>query len=352
METDRDPEFIGTITALYREELGRDPDPVMLDVYLRFFRAGHTGGELRQILHDSAEGVAHREQPIAPVPIVVPPRSTSLHLEVQGTNFVDEAGARRVWCGTDQFVAYRQFLDGVDLDPLFTESRELGFDMWRVFMMGSERENHILELSPAEDRYYGQVRAFADLVNAHGLVLLATVFVDAQNVMAAVNDQRIHWSVMAEKLRGTATLLSGGNQFPKNGWDPSELTDPGMIWSRGSSTADPDPFVPKPNGASFMEFHGRRDYPAMMLDAVASPVTLQTRDRLLVPLIMSEPIGHAEAAKTNSRNADPQISWRLARHFSTECAGAVFHNDAGMRGQLMGPVTHACAEAWQKGMRV
>lgn len=348
MITDRDPEFIGTITALYREELGRDPDPGGLSVYLDFVRNGGTGGQLRQILHDSPEGVAHRAQPIAPT-VVLSPAST-LHLEIRGSDFIDATGERLVLNGTDQFVAFRQYLDGVDLDPLFNESRELGFNLWRVFLMGSVRQNNILELRP-NDGTDAQLRPFAHLLNAHGIALLATVFVDAQDVMPTVDDRQIYWQDVADALRGSLTLLSGGNQFPKNGWNPNELTDPGMLWSRGSALADPDPFQPQPNGASFAEFHPRRDLPASLLDSVASPVTL-TRLGLRVPLIISEPLGFAEAERPGSRSNDANLAWRFARHYATECAGAVFHNDAGMRGQLMGPVTRACAEAWQRGMTI
>lgn len=340
MITGRDDEFRGTITALYQEELGRAPDPGGLASWLQNCRNGMTGGQLRQQLHDSPEAVAFRARP--PVPVVAVP-----HLEIRGTDFVDAVGERIVLNGTDQFCAFRQYLDGVDLAPLFTESHALGFTLWRVLLMGSAAQNHILDLRP-DARFLDQLRPFADLVNQHGIVLLATVFADAQDVMPARGDRQRHWDRVTSALAGSVTLASAGNQFPKNGWSPNDVSDPGMLWSRGSSLEDQKV---DPQGASFAEFHPRRDLPASLLDSVASPVTLY-REGLTVPLIISEPIGFAEADQPGRRSSDPGLAWKLSRHYATECGGAVFHSDDGMRSQAMGPGTRACAESWSRGMRI
>lgn len=347
MITDRDDEFRGTITTLYREELGRDPDPDGLAAHLDFARHGGTGAQIRQALHNSPEGVAFRAKPPAPPPVPGRP----LYIEISGSNFVHINGQRLVWCGVDQFTAYRLWLDGVSLDPLIQESLDLGFDLWRVFLMGSAPQNKIFTLSPHEGGFYDRLHDFATYLNAAGIVLNANVFVDAQDVLPNGLGHFDHWHHVADALRGTLTLLSGGNQYPKNGFDPFSLTDPGLVWSRGSSTADPPVYEPKPRGASFCEFHPRRDYPAMMMDTVASPVTIQTRDHVGEPLLITEPIGCAVPPyDPTKRSDDPRLFWRLARHYATECAGAVFHNDAGMRGDLMPAAIKDCAVAWVDGM--
>lgn len=267
-------------------------------------------------------------------------------LLISGLDFMT-AGTRCVLNGTDQFCAYRRYFDSgaAALAPLIAESHELGFDLWRVFMQGSARQNHILELNPREPGYYDFVRPFADTVNAAGIRLLATVFVDNQDIGMNMD----HWRRMADLLRGSATLLSGGNEAAKNGWNPGDLTDPGMLWSRGSGTADEKPFTPT---GSFAEFHPVRSMPTMMRDAVASPLTIDLDYQIHIPLVIDEPIGFAEVDKDNSRSADPRIAYRLARHYATECAGAVFHNDSGMRCQVMSPRVRECADAWQRGMRL
>ncbi len=340
MITDRDPEFLGTITALYRDELGREPDPDGRASWLQWCREGdtarpdeaRTGERLRALLHDSPEGVAYRARPIPPP---VP------HLEVRGRDFVDADGQRLVLNGLDQFCAYDQFLRGGLNDVLFDESKVLGFNLWRVFLTGSVAQNGILELRPDRAAYYEGLRLFADLLNQHGIVLLATVYVDNQDIKAGPD----HWHRVADALRGSVTLLSGGNQWSKNGFNPGDLTDPGMLWSRGSDVGDAAPFQPH---GSFAEFHPRRDLPAALMDTVASPVFIDKT--LSAPLVISEP---PRMGSNGSGDAytDPFLCWKFARHYATECAGAVFHNANSMRGQVMDATTRACAAAWSKGMR-
>lgn len=277
---------------------------------------------------------------IAPIPPPIP------HLEIRGIDFVDPDGVRIILKGTDQLRAYRDYLDGVDLTPLVNESKELGFNMWRVFLMGSSRQNGILDLRPTDPGFYDYLTEFATYLNINGIIPLATVFVDAQDIITDINDQLNHWAAVADRLRNTATLLSGGNEWHKNGFNPGYLPDPGMLWSRGSDVTDAEPFKP---WGSFVEFHPRRDLPAMLLDSVASPVTLYNRG-FYIPIIIDEPIGFAEETYPGRRSNDPRLAWRLARHYSTETAGAVFHNDSGMRGQFMSQTIRHCAEEWQRGM--
>jgi hypothetical protein len=339
MITGRDDEFRGTITALYREELGRDPDPGGMSTFLNLARNGWTGAQIRAAIHDSPEGVAYRARPKPPP---VP------HLEVRGQDFVDATGSRFVFNGVDAFCAFRQFLDGVDLTPFFQESREFGFNLWRVFLMGSKAQNQVLDLNPSDARFFPHLRPFADLLNANGIVLLATVFVDAQDIMRDSAARRSHWTQVANSLRGSATLLSGGNEYHKNGFDPGELSDPGMLWSRGSDLGDAAPYRPY---GSFAEFHPRRDLPAALMDTVASPVFIHGTNGLTGPLLIDEPPKFGTNGSAPPY-ADPFTAYRFARHYATECGGACFHNFFSQRGQLMDGPTRACADAWSKGMRL
>ncbi len=270
-------------------------------------------------------------------------------LHVSGRDFVTETGARRVLKGCDMFMAYRQFLDGgaAALVPFVSESQALGFDLWRVFLMGSKPQNQVMDLRPSEPGYYDRLRPFVATLNANGIALLATVFVDAQDVMPVQSQRQQHWKDVADRLRGTVTLLSGGNEKSKNGFDPGELSDPGMLWSRGSDVGDAAPYRPY---GSFAEFHPRRDLWASLMDTVASPVYIYETHDLSGPLIIDEP----PKCGTNGSSgfADPALAWRFARNYSTMTAGAVFHNWFGQRGLLMDDHTRTCAEAWQAGMRI
>jgi len=274
--------------------------------------------------------------------------ASSAHIQIRGIDFVDASGARMVYSGTDQFCAYRQFLDMQDLGPLFQESKELGFNLWRVFLMGSKAQNGILQLSPADVGYYEHLRPFADLLSSHGIMLLATVFVDAQDIAPSALARQSHWAKVAGILRGSATLLSGGNEWQKNGFNPGELFDPAMIWSRGSDLGDAAPYQPY---GTFAEFHPRRDLPAALMDTVASPVFIHGTNGLTGPLIIDEP-PRMGLDGSGPEYATPEMCYKFARHYATECGAAVFHSRPGQQGRVMDPTTRACAEAWQRGMRL
>lgn len=269
-------------------------------------------------------------------------------IRIQGINFLDAVGQRQVFCGTDAFCAFRMFLDGGPqaLEPLFSESNDLGFDLWRVFFMGSQAQNGVLDLNPRDPGVYDQVRPFADLVNSKGLTLLATVNVDAQDKCPTVTEQRENWTEMARRLTGSNTLISLGNEWRKNGFDPGNFSDPGMPWSRGSDLSDSAPYTPY---ATFAEFHPRRDMPASVMDTVASPVFIYGTGGLTHPLIIDEPPKFGTNG-SGPEFADPFTAYRFARHYATECGGAVFHNWFGQRGQLMDGQTRVCAESWVRGM--
>ena len=281
------------------------------------------------------------------------PPAVNVPLSISGMDFVNPDGSRRVLCGCDMFLAYRQFLDGgaAALVPFWDESHALGFDLWRVFLMGSKRQNQVMDLSPSEPGYYDQLQPFVQTLNNNGIVLLATVFVDAQDVMPSETQRQSHWTAVAERLRGSNTLLSYGNERNKNGTEHDQMTDPGMIWSRGSWTADPSPYQPVPQNASFAEFHPRRDLYKSLADATASPITIWQDYHVTCPLVIDEPPKFGTNG-TNDLYNDPKLARKFAQVYSAMCAGAVYHNWFGQRGLLMDGPTITVGQAWQRGMHL
>lgn len=337
----RNLEFVVTIQALYQQELGRAPDPDGLAGWLAHARGDSgeppwNGDRIRQALHDSPEGVAYRARPPAPPPSVAP------HLEVRGNDFVNAQGEPTCLSAVDQFIAFRMFRDGrlAELDALAAESHEFGFQFWRVFMMGSKAQNTIFDLF-VEPGYYDDVRPFADWLNAHGIGLLAVIHVDNQDVKAPLG----HWSRMADRLRGSGTILDGGNEWQKNGFDPQSLPDPGMIWSRGSGLADA---VTPQNGATCASFHQRTDWPATLMDAVASEVYMEQHGYTVV--MMDEPTRFDEDSNKSGVSDSVRFAFVLARIYGSLWDLVCFHSGAGQRGQLMGPNLRNVAAAWQRGL--
>lgn len=296
----------------------------------------------------SAPGYKNRALPADlrdPGTITVGLDATAMQFNVRGRDFVDIAGNRIILNGTDMFLAYRQYLDGQDLTPFFQESHELGFTMWRVFFQGSRAQNGVLQLSPQEPRYYERVRPFAQLLNSQGITLLAVIGVDNQDISSPVS----HWGQMADLLRDTGTLLSFGNEWSKNGFNPGAIPAPqGILWSRGSDVGDQAPF--KPQGL-FLEFHPVRNYTTAMRDAVASAIELYEVQGYQGPLIIDEP-GRMGTNAHDGRFTDPKEVQAYARILTSLSAGVVMHNYFGQRGLLMDALTRECAKAWTRGTKL
>ncbi len=339
----RDAEFIATITWIYSVELGRVPDPEGLANWLWHARRGMTGDQIRQAVHDSPEGVAYRSHPPPPPAPSVP------HLEVRGNDFVDVHGQRVVFAAVDGFLDYRLWLDGREaaLDPFMLESVQLGFQVRRVFLAGSVKQNGVLDLYPSrEPDYYAQLGPFTRYQNDHGIIPLLTVFVDSQDVMPNASDRLRHWQRVNRDLRGLghAYLISGGNQWSKNHFNPwDDVDDPGagVIWSRGS---DVDDTATPPKGAPASELHSTRvSLDRSLMDSVASPIDLRLHGASMVWMTEGPPW---------DENGDPRMAWKLGRGYSVDWGLAVMHNRQSQRGQLMKPGTRACAQAWVEGMRL
>lgn len=280
----------------------------------------------------------------------LPPAGTLPSLRRSGRDFVTPEGAREVLVGTDMFLAFRHYLSGADLTPFFRESRELGFNLWRVHFQGSIAQNTVLQLSPTEPGYYEHVRPFADLVNSQGIVLLANIGVDNQDIKSPMS----HWDRMYAEFEGTRTIVSKANEWRKNiqPWEPSQLSNPtgNLLWSQGSGLQDEAPF--RPTGP-VMEFHPVRTYTTAMRDAVASPIELyEVQGYGDVQLLFDEPGRMGVENPSPAEFAQPKHCYEYARIASTLVACVVFHNWAGQSGHLMPEGTKACAREFVRGMRL
>lgn len=264
--------------------------------------------------------------------------SAARALDIDGPWFIDKASRQRAFLlGTDQFVAYERFRAGADLSALYRESQDLGFWIWRVFTMAT------WTVHPDEDDL-SQIGPFVDELNAHGITPQLEVLADCQVLLPSWLHQQRRWQAICDRVRGKSVLVSGGNEWDKNGFDPIDLQEPGpdVIWSRGSATGDKVPYLPP---GLYHCFHPRRDYPKMLDDSVASATFLAAHGYTR-PLVMDEGIGFASYTQDGRRSNDPELARRLAGHYALEWAGAYFHNEPGMSCILMDDVTRRCAEAW------
>jgi hypothetical protein len=268
-------------------------------------------------------------------------------LRADGVTLRNASGSRVSLCGYDMFTALRIEIDdpsGARLQPLLEESRIYGFRLWRVFGQASRTENGYYDLRPTEPGYYEALGRLGQRLTANGIYLLHTCYADNQVIKSGPD----HWTRTADALRPyqEGVFLSGGNEWQKNGFDPASLPNPHLKWwSRGSGVGDAKPATP--NGATFVEFHPRRDYPKALDDTVASATFIQYTYGFNQPLIIDEPPRMGDDGSADIY-ADPDICWQFARHYSTQCAGAVFHARPGQTGVLIPPgsATAQCAQMW------
>lgn len=292
-----------------------------------------------------ASGTADMDEAIAFLPDRPPqPDAGVMALYADRVTLRNPSGDRVSLCGYDQFTALRMTMDHVDLQPFLDESKALGFHLWRVFGQAAQSENGYYDLRPTEPGYYDALDRLAARLMDHGIYLLFTCYADNQVIKSGLE----HWTRCADVLSRyqEAVFLSGGNEWQKNGFDPASLPAPNLKWwSRGSSLGDEAP--PTPNGATFVEFHPRRDYPKALDDTVASATYIEHTFGFTQPLIIDEPPRMGEDG-SGDVYADPAIVWQFARHYSSQCAGAVFHARPGQKGALIDPNsrTMQCALAW------
>ncbi len=288
-----------------------------------------------------------------------PPPAPALHLEQRGYDFVNAQGQRIILPGVDGFddLWFRTTGRESELDALMKESRQLSFVVRRIWCGGDAGLNQVFSLYPQNiPGFFDLVRSLVAYENSYGQIPLFNAFVDAQRVWPSASDRRRFWAQLNEALLGSgAYLMSGGNQYPKNGFNPwDDLADPGhgVIWSRGSSTED---LETGPRGASASELHATRaSFDRALMDSTASPPEMRK------PPSMRDgyPIGGSGMVWMTEGNpfgdsagyTEKQARQLGAAYAAGDWAMAVHHNRQSQRGQLMHDDTARTAAAWVQGM--
>jgi hypothetical protein len=115
-----------TIRDAYRTELGRDPDRGGFWAWFIEALRGRTGPQIRQALHDSPEGVAHRAAPPPPPPAAVPQIVAGRDPIFRRTD-----GTPWRWKGVSAFKLLDRFARGEDIGGFLASYK--GFNVLRVW---------------------------------------------------------------------------------------------------------------------------------------------------------------------------------------------------------------------------
>lgn len=274
----------------------------------------------------------------------------SARVTVSGRDFLLN-GSRWIYKGMTGFCDLKRFLDGEDIRPQLEQARELGANSRRVLGM----MHHITRFYPSDygGGYFYALTALASLYADYGLQLKFDCFADAQIITPDVGAQRAWWAQVCDTLRPIPNnLLALGNEWPKNGFNPSDFARPeGLTVSQGSALSDAPPPLP---GWDFREWHGRRDWPKVHVsteDMFYVSEGIENQDGHFVqayppaPAIHDEPMGFAEVDIPGRRSTDSLLARRLGYASLAHGNGSTFHSEDGIYSRLLGPIQQQCSRA-------
>ena len=349
--TDRDPEFRETVKFYYRQELGvpREGRPLSdgeIEGWVQHCREGWTGPQLQQAFYDSAEGVAWRNKP-----------KTLPRITTSGRDFIAD-GQPIVTCGASNFLLFQRYLEGHDIEPLLYP----GFNSYRITLSMKYIPNlhGLKDLRPENyPGFFGHLGNFCDRLNVQGKYVESTILCDQQSdLLNTTKDWQRGFvrdcvDVLREKTN--ASVVSLGNEFSKNGFDPNDFQKPlGVVFSFGSALSDEAP--PRPSDSDWREWHGRRDWPKVFLAAedmwfvregIEAVNGTFKQVRPPAPARHNEPVGFGPEPNRSQDLELARVTALASRAFGND---AVFHSSEGVASLPFSPITTACGNAFKKAM--
>lgn len=366
-QADRSAEFRETCTAIWDEELARPIEPEALTACVARAVAGATGEDIRAGVRASTE-YQDRQAAIAAKAAADaetakrPNAGEQGRVHVDGLVFRRDDGSIFPWRGATDFLLFKRFLDGEDIDAVLTQRIKAGANLVRVLGM----VDSFAHLYPQEHAdYYARLAAFVDACAARGLRVEFVVFADAQIIMPALDAERSHIERVGDVLAGKWNVFVEGVNEPLG--DDKNIPGDGsrayalgrLIQGRGFpvasgqyDVADCSPTLPH---LDYVTPHTERkpDWPrtARALAEVrdgfgwGTNCTTTRFDGVHVPVVGDEPMGFGEV-ETGSRS----VSADDAAYYAATCglmgAGCTFHATDGVTSTLWGPVQTTAAAAF------
>ncbi len=240
------------------------------------------------------------------------------------------------------FSLYKRYLDGEDIGPVVRERQAIGFNLLRVWLLNTTVIPGGLEPRNYPD-FYSRLAPFAAQCGALGLCVEFTAFTQTQTLMPRPEDQRTHWLMVCDSLRGVGNvLLELVNEADQhdNRTDPSLLTmrPKGIIASSGSNGADSPCPVPVWDYGLYHS-NGLNEW----WRKVGHNSMEDVADKYHVPAMANENTRYPDDDNSEAHAED------AAEGAALLCAGACFHSQSGKLSQLLDPVEFRAAVAWVRG---
>lgn len=345
----RDAEFAQTCAVLYRQDRGRDIDASTAAACLDRCRRGATGEEIAAWFRSTRP-----PEPPAPAGPTFPIRA-------KGDRWVDASGAPFVPNFESLLTALRPGIKDADWPKLLTAAHDRGANGVRVF------GGALVAMTWAKQTADGarsRMPAFFQAARDLGLVVEIAIITDSGE--GAGYDIERH---LVESLRTAQrfdnAIVEIANEFSDGTQHEALVRDPDALcalakravkaagytrdWALGAAPYDGLIGDGRYGGdcGTFNVVHTKRsrDHQTMLDRAYA---LVDVRRATGKPVISSEPIGADEKDKDGSRESDASFFRDYAAAMRKAGVGAVFHSEAGLRGQALGKKQAAAAVAFHR----
>ncbi len=269
------------------------------------------------------------------------------------------------WRGATDFMLFRDYLDGKNIDAVLLERVNSGANILRVLGMAHYIPINAgqLAFSPANyANYLPRLIDFVHYVNSFGMRVEFTALADAQILMPKTDDQRrfvqgvldavaqigrnanrletpgSQWAMAGRFQQGgtvqgpVSNFVEIGNELWKNGVDILPLMK-SLIFPEGVLVATGNYDWDNPIVAQYVTVHESRD------DEWPRKSRLDDWYGLVhVPAVWDEPIGADETNQPGKRSNVEADFYDLCAGTAMHGAGLTFHSTAGILSQLWGPV--------------
>jgi hypothetical protein len=275
--------------------------------------------------------------------VVLDYRVAPAAMRIVGDRFADARGWWLLRGSTDFRLGELFVRDRRAFDTLVTQRRGAGANTVRLLMMKDNNTGWAFQWF-ARAAWRDELLDCCGALLRGGLTPLVTCFADTHTIMPDEHQQRQLWDAFLDVLAGTGVLVQLCNEWnhPTQRLRPEVFPRPtGTLACHGSGLTDADPVSPR---WDFACYHARRDaLPDARGITNYDCYEFQARYPQPVPLIC------AEGLKPGNYGFDRGVAALCGRHGGLG-AGAFFHTDEGVNGQVWSDDVQACAQAFYQGM--